>query len=95
MWGRTIQLRTYDQILIEGGAFPLPFGTIETHYPKEKASRARVCVCVCVSWGNVDAKQLYVAVIYLHHPYTKLFSGSPIVGRPTPRVHFSSATLQM
>jgi len=42
-----------------------------------------VCVCVCVNVyiGNVDAEQLYIAVIYLH-PYTKLFSGSPIVGRP-------------
>lgn len=79
MQDRTIQLRTYDQILIEGGAFPIPFKTIETHYPKEKASCE--CVCVCVYIGNVDAKQLYIAVIYLH-PYTKLFSGSPIVGRP-------------
>jgi len=42
-----------------------------------------VCVCACVNVyiGNVDAEQLYIAVIYLH-PYTKLFSGSPIVGRP-------------
>jgi len=40
-----------------------------------------VCVCVNVYIGNVDAEQLYIAVIYLH-PYTKLFSGSPIVGRP-------------
>lgn len=40
-----------------------------------------MCVCARVYIGSVDARQLYIAVIYLH-PYTKLFSGSPIVGRP-------------
>lgn len=76
-----------------GVTFPIPFRTIETHYPKEKASckysfvwvRMWICVgeCVCLNVyiGNVDAEQLYIAVIYLH-PYTKLFSGSSIVGRP-------------
>lgn len=50
-------LRTHDQILIEGGAFPLPFTfrTIETHYPKEKAP----CVCVC-ALANVDAERAVV-----------------------------------
>lgn len=71
--------RTYDQILIEGGTFPLPFGTFETHYPKRKSFVYECTWCVYI--GNVDAKQLYIAVIYLH-PYTKLFSGSPIVGQP-------------
>lgn len=50
---------------------------------QKKKLHTNVCLCVCVGVhiGSVDVRQLYIAVIYLH-PHTKLFSGSPIVGRP-------------
>lgn len=63
-----------------GGCFSHTVQNDRNALPKRKSFMwMRICVCVYI--GDVDAKQLYIAVIYLH-PYTKLFSGSPIVGRP-------------
>jgi len=95
MWDRTILYCGHmTKFSSWGGCFSHTVQNDRNALPKRKSfvwTFVRVCAYVCIcKWvsvcvnvyiGNVDAEQLYIAVIYLH-PYTKLFSGSPIVGRP-------------